>query len=172
MRAAAGAVMGGALLVQIAASPSPAHAWMVQAGAIPPSQAEMPHATQPKVKIMSTNIHASLNGTPWTVVENAFSDKTAEFPGRLTFNGDQLRLDGPCNFFTTQIMVHAQNLRSRSDGSRGGAAKCLDARHPIHDLGQHADPVIRRWETNAQGRACLNPTSPVFERSFNTGRVS
>lgn len=110
MHAAAGAVMGGALLVQIAASPSPAHAWMVQAGAIPPSQAEMPHATQPKVKIMSTNIHASLNGTPWTVVENAFSDKTAEFPGTLTFNGDQLRLDGPCNFFTTQIIVNGNGL--------------------------------------------------------------
>ncbi|MEP1199049.1 META domain-containing protein [Tateyamaria sp.] len=59
---------------------------------------------------MSTNTQANLSDAPWTVIENAFSDRTAEFPGTLTFNGDQLRLDGPCNFFTTQIMVNGNGI--------------------------------------------------------------
>ncbi len=59
---------------------------------------------------MSKITPAQLDGQPWTVTEAVDAEITPDHSGSISFAGDTIKLDAPCNSFTSRFMINGDTL--------------------------------------------------------------
>lgn len=52
----------------------------------------------------------TLLGEPWIITSSAFSEMLPDSPAKVTFNEDTIRLEAPCNIYTTKIQLGAGTI--------------------------------------------------------------
>lgn len=59
---------------------------------------------------MASDSADTLQGEPWNITSSAFSDMLPDSPATVTFNEDSIRLEAPCNTYTTKIQLGAGTI--------------------------------------------------------------